>query len=159
MFLDPRFWLAISFLIFLTLLIKYIVPKIITALDNKSKQIANDIEQAKQIKEKAEELLLKTKQYHQESLLYCKKLIDKTKKETEKLLADSQNSLEQELINKTNLAKNRIRQEEEKIIRDIKLNIITSAIKIIEKKSQNLTNHSSSDSLKRAAEDISKMIH
>ena len=34
MFLDPRFWLAISFFIFLALMIKYIMPKIINALEN-----------------------------------------------------------------------------------------------------------------------------
>jgi len=159
MFLDPRFWLAISFCIFLALVFKYIIPKIINVLDNKSKHITNEIEQARQMKEKAEQLLLEAQKYHQESMLYCQKLILDTKNATEKLLADSRNDLELELIRRTNLAKDRIKQEEEKTIRDIKSSIILAAIKIIEEKSNNLPSQSSSAIARIATIDISKMIH
>ena len=159
MFLDPRFWLAISFFIFLALMIKYIMPKIINALDNKSKHIADEIEQARQMKERAEQLLLEAKKHHQESLLYCQKLLTDTKNAAEKLLADSRNDLEQELIRRTNLAKERIKQKEEKTIIDIKIAIILAVIKIIEEKSHNLPNQSSSKIAEIATIDISKMIH
>ena len=86
---DSKFWLAISFFIFVALIIKYALPKILAALDNKSKQIANDIEQAKQMRQKAEQLLLEAKKHHEESLLYCQKLISNAQKEADKLLLDS----------------------------------------------------------------------
>jgi F-type H+-transporting ATPase subunit b len=159
MFLDPRFWLTISFSIFTILLIKYVLPKILVALDNKSKQIADSIEQAKQMKEKAEQLLLEAKKYHEESLVYCQKLIHDAKEEADKLLSDSKKELAGELLKKTNLAKERIKQEEEKTVREIKSNIIASAIKIITNKSNNLSVESSSAIAKKAAADISKMIH
>jgi len=159
MFLDPRFWLTISFLIFTILLIKYVLPKILAALDNKSRQIADSIEQAKRMKEQAEQLLLAAKKYHEESLAYCQKLISDAKAEADKLLSDSKKELEEELLTKTNLAKERIKQEEEKTVREIKSNIIAAAIKIITDKSDNLSVESSSAIAKKAAADISKMIH
>jgi F-type H+-transporting ATPase subunit b len=156
---DSKFWLAISFFIFVALIIKYALPKILAALDNKSKQIANDIEQAKQMRQKAEQLLLEAKKHHEESLLYCQKLISNAQKEADKLLLDSKKELEAELLKKTNLAKDRIQQEEEKTVREIKSNIIAAAIKIIADKSNNISAESSSALAKRAATDISKMIH
>jgi F-type H+-transporting ATPase subunit b len=159
MFLDPKFWLTISFLIFTTLIIKYVLPKILNTLDNKSKQIANDIEQAKKMREEAEKLLIDTKNYHEDSLLYCQKLIEDAKKEADKLLSDSKKELEAELLKKTNLAQERIKQEEEKTIREIKSNIIASAIKTISNKASNLTIASSSIMTKKAAADISKTVH
>lgn len=158
-FSDPRFWLTISFGIFLTLMLKYVMPKIIAALDNKSKQIANQINEARQMKEKAEQLLLAAKKHHEESLLFCQKLIEDAKAEAAKLLADSQKSLTEELGKKTNLAKERISLEEEKTIREIKSGIISAAIKIIETKAANLSGNSAADLSKKAIDDISKMVH
>ncbi len=159
MFLDPRFWLTISFLIFVALIAKYVLPIILAALDNKSKQIADKIKQAKQMMQKAEQLLIEAKKYHQESLSYCQKLISDTTEEAEKLLADSKKDLEAELLKKTNLAKERIKQEEDKTVREIKSNIIAAAIKTIENRSNNLSTESSSAIAKRAATDISKMVY
>jgi F-type H+-transporting ATPase subunit b len=159
MFLDPKFWLSVSFLTFCALMAKFAVPKILAALDNKSKQIVNEIAQAEKMRQQAEQLLLEAKKYHEETLLYCQKLISDAGKETEKLLADSKNELAAELLKKTNLAKDRIKQEEEKTIREIKSNIIATAIKIIESKSHNLSGESSSLLAKKAVSDISKMVH
>ncbi len=159
MFLDPRFWLTVSFTIFFVLVLKFILPKILKALDNKSKQITDDMEQAKKMREKAEELLLAAKKYHEESLTFCQKLLDDAKKEAEQLLIDSKNELAAELAKKTSLAQERIKQEEEKTIREMKTNIIAAAIKTIEAKSQTLSTESSSLIAQKAAIDISKMVH
>lgn len=158
-FSDPRFWLTISFFIFLTLILKYVMPKTIAALDNKSKQIADQINEAKKMKEKAEQLLVEAKKHHEESLLFCQKLIEDAKAEAAKFLADSQKSLAEELNKKTNLAKERISLEEEQTIREIKSGIISAAIKAIETKAANLSGNSATDLSKKAIVDISKMVH
>ena len=158
MFSDPRFWLAISFCIFLALLIKYVFPKIAAALDSKTKQIADQISAAKQMRESAEQLLLEAKKHHDESLQYCHKLIENAKDEAEKLLADSQRALEEELSKKTNLAKEKIKLEEEKAIREIKTEIIRSAITAIENKATNLSGNSTSEISKKAISNISAML-
>ena len=50
---NEKFWLAIAFLTFVGLIIKYVGPKITKSLDQKSKEIAEEILAAKEMKEKA----------------------------------------------------------------------------------------------------------
>ena len=58
---NEKFWLAIAFLSFVALCIKYVLPKINKALDTKSKKIAEDILMAKKLREQAEKLLEEAK--------------------------------------------------------------------------------------------------
>ncbi|MFT6332379.1 MAG: F-type H+-transporting ATPase subunit b [Lentimonas sp.] len=159
LFSDPKFWLSISFLLFIVLMIKYAAPLIIAMIDNKSKQIANDIEQAKKMKIESEKLLESAKKYHEESLSYCQDLIKNAHQEGEKLLEESHKSLESEINRKTHLAKERITSEKEKVIRDMKSKIIDTAIKIIENKATKISDKSSSDLSAKFIANISKTIH
>jgi F-type H+-transporting ATPase subunit b len=159
MFLDPKFWLAVSFFIFLFLAIRYVMPKIMGLLNFKTKQIAEEIDQAKHLKQRAEQLLLEAKSYHQESLLYCQNLVIDAKQEAEKFLMNSKNNLATEISRKTTLAKEQIKQEEERMIREIKFDIISAATKAIEEKSYNLSNQSALEINQLATANINKMIN
>jgi F-type H+-transporting ATPase subunit b len=150
MFLEPKFWLAISFFTFVALMIKYALPLIIKMIDDKSKQIAKDIADARNAKEEAENLLAEAKKYSEESKKYCQKLIDDAQNEAAKILADSQKSLEDEINKKTDLAKERIKNEEEKTIREIKSNIIDAAIKNVAKKAANNSEKDAAELVERA---------
>ncbi|MCE3255123.1 MAG: hypothetical protein K0R25_617 [Rickettsiaceae bacterium] len=159
MFLDPKFWLAISFLLFLCLVIKYVMPKILALLDDKSKQVADEIAQAKQLKEEAEKLFSDAKKHREESLEYSKKLIEDAKNEASRLLADSQRALEEEIAKRTSLAKEKIKTEEEKAIREIKSEIINSAIKIVEEKAANISSNQAAQLSAKSIENISRIIN
>ena len=87
MHLDPKFWLAISFFIFLGLMIKYALPAIIKMIDQGVKKVSNDIFQAIHAKEEAEKLLAEAEKYYQESLTLSKKLIADAEIEAANLIA------------------------------------------------------------------------
>lgn len=157
MFLDPRFWLAMSFFIFSFLMIKYVMPIITRAIDGKRKQITNEINQAKSLKEQAEKLLADAKKYNTESLIYSQKLIGEAKDLASNLLSESQKSIEAEIRKKMELAKERIALEETIAIREIKSHIISSAIRIFEEKAQKISDDSSITINKKAISDISKI--
>lgn len=157
MFHDPAFWLAVSFLIFVGLIAKFALPFIIRSLDDKTKNIAKQISDAKEMREQAEKLLKDAKKYHEESLLFSQKLIEDAKIESANLLSETQRSLEEEIAKKTSIAKERIKSEEEKVIREIKSGIIEAAIKVIETKAAGLANNSPFN--KQAINNISKTIH
>ncbi|MFT5703869.1 MAG: F-type H+-transporting ATPase subunit b [Rickettsiales bacterium] len=158
-FSDPTFWLAVSFSIFTALILKYVLPKITAALDNKSKQIADDIAKAKNSKEQADQFLIDAKKHYEESTRHCQKLIEDAKNEGKKLFEDAEKSLEVEISKRTSLAKERITAEEEKIVREIKSGIISAAIKAIEIRAANISSDSAKDFSKKSINDISKMIH
>ena len=65
---NEKFWLAIAFTSFVLLILKYVRPLIIKALDNKSKQIAEEILAAKEMKEKALRLLERAEKSYEDSI-------------------------------------------------------------------------------------------
>jgi F-type H+-transporting ATPase subunit b len=157
-FSDPKFWLTISFLIFFLLMLKYVMPKITSLLDDQSKRIADQISQAQDLKNQAEKLLIESKKQYESSLIYCKKLIDDAKSEGENLLKDSQKSLEEEIKKRTLLSKERIKAEEDKAIRELKSSIIESAMKIVESNAVKISKDDSSNITKESINDIEKLI-
>ena len=131
----------------------------IKALDGKSKKIADEINQAKLLRQKAEELLAQAKKHHEETIEHSKYLVEESKDLAKKLLDDSRKMVSEEVNKKLSLAKDRIKQEEVNVIREIKSSIIFSAIKTIEEKAHKLSDNSSSTIAKKAIEDIGKTVH
>ena len=81
---DEKFWLAIAFLAFIALLIKYAKTSILNAINQKALDITKAISDAKKAKEDAEKLLKEVEQYQLESKSYAQKLISDAQKEVEK---------------------------------------------------------------------------
>jgi ATP synthase F0 subunit b len=153
---DEKFWLAIAFLAFAILLAKYVWPHIAKALDANSRKIAEDLLAAKEMKEKAEKLLKDAEKFLQESEAFATKLTSDAENEASKIAEDAQNALEEEIKKKTDSAISRIKTEEGRMTREIKIQIVNSAIdqlsqgsnfnsadqeKLIEKSIKNLETH------------------
>ena len=132
---DEKFWLAIAFFSLLILIIRYALPKIAKSLDDKSKSIAEEILAAKEMKEKAQKLLNDAEKFYQESLSYSQKLAKDAEAEAQKLANESAQMLEAELKKKTAAALERVKMEEERVIREIKLRVVNEAMEAL---SQNL---------------------
>ena len=64
---NEKFWLAIAFVAFLALLLKFARTAITKSLDDKSKAIAEEILAAKDLKEKAVKLLAHAEKFSSES--------------------------------------------------------------------------------------------
>lgn len=125
---NEKFWLAVAFLGFATLVIKYVSPRIIKALDAKSKKIAEEILAAKELKEKAIKLLERAEKYYQESERFAQKLVKDAEAESQKFVAEAKRLLEDEVNKKTAASLTRIKLEEESAIREMKVKIIASAM-------------------------------
>jgi F-type H+-transporting ATPase subunit b len=125
---DEKFWLSVAFFFFLILAIKYVWPKLAKALDDKAKQISEEILAAKNIREKAEKFLLIAEKHYQESITYAEKLMKDAELDAQRLIKESQEILEKEIAKKTSAALDRIKFEEEIAIREIKEKIISSAM-------------------------------
>jgi len=127
--MDEKFWLAIAFTSFVTLIVKYVWPNIKKSLDAKSRAIAEEILAAREIRQKAIILLDETKKYQIEAQNYAKKLISDAENEAKKFATEAQATLENEIKKRTAAAEDRIKMEEESAVREVKNNIINSAFK------------------------------
>jgi F-type H+-transporting ATPase subunit b len=133
---NEKFFLALSFLAFLAIIIKLLAPKLSKSLDETSKKVAEEILAAKEMKEKAVKLLASAEKYYTESTSYADKLLKDAETEAEKFLAEAQKSISEELDKKTAAAQNRIKFAEENAIQDIKNSIITAALNTVEVESE-----------------------
>jgi len=125
---DEKFWLALAFLAFITALFKFVFPKITKLLDSKCKKIAEDILEAKKIRESAQKLLEEAKVFHKHSIEHSQKIILDAIEEAKKIENISKKSLEDQIQKISNLALERLKNEEAFAIRQVKSNIINEAI-------------------------------
>ncbi len=157
---DEKFWLAVSFIGFITLIIKYVIPPIKLSLDAKSRQIAEEILAAKEMKEKAALLLEKAEIYCQESYQHAEKLIRDAEIESQKLIESSILALELEVKKKTDSALERIRNEELATIRQVKTQIVNYAVENLNKTlSQNMSDEKHIYLMNQATQDLEKITH
>ena len=134
MTIDATFWVAISFLIFVGVIIYFKVPqKIDDSLNESIKKIKESLDDAEKLKDEAKNILSE----------YDSK-VSKSKEEIKNLITDAKNQAEQNII-KTNeefhkVIENRKKSAEEKIkqmkvqaIKDVKNSSVDIAISSVEK--------------------------
>ena len=85
MIIDASFWVAVSFLIFLGVLIYFKIPqKIKDVLEENISKIKNQINEAENLKEEAKDILIEHEKKISNSKSEVKLMIDKANDESEK---------------------------------------------------------------------------
>ena len=157
--LDPKFWASQAFWLILVFVILYIslskfyLPKIKSNLDNRENKIKEDLENANKFKEQSE---AKLKEYGL--------ILDKAKKEVNKIHFDSKTALDRDIQSKKEVIEKEIEKEilkAQKEISEFKKNSISSIQNISENITANIIENISGDklnesSVKSAVEEISK---
>ena len=157
--LDPKywasqaFWLILVFIILYVSLSKFYLPKIKSNLDNRENKIKEDLENANKFKEQSE---AKLKEYGL--------ILDKAKKEVNKIHFDSKTALDKDIQSKKEVIEKEIEKEllkAQKEISELKKNSISSIQNISENITANIIENITGDklnesSVKSAVEEISK---
>jgi len=156
---DEKFWLAIAFLTFVGLVVRYVMPSLTAKLEEKSRQIAEELLAAKEMKEKAEQLLIETKKRHEEALAFSQQLIKDSVIESQKYFEESLKLVEAEIAKKVMAVENRIKQEQERVVREMKIKIIDSAINAVQNNLHNMQKSQSSSLTTKSIDDIAKIVH
>ena len=157
--LDPKYWASQAFWLILVFVILYIslskfyLPKIKSNLDNRENKIKEDLENANKFKEQSE---AKLKEYGL--------ILDKAKKEVNKIHFNSKTALDKDIHSKKEVLEKEIEKEilkAQKEISELKKNSISSIQNISEYITANILENISGDklnesSVKSAVEEISK---
>jgi len=119
--IDATFWVAISFLIFIGLLIYFKIPQKITNILNENiKNIKNQIYDAEQLKEEAKNILSDHEKKISNSKNEIKNMIDKANDDAEKNILKINAEFHTLVENKKKSNEQRIRQMKEEAFKDIK---------------------------------------
>ena len=121
MIINATFWVAISFFIFLIVLIYLKVPqKINTSLAEKIKDIRKELEEAEKLKVEAKNLLSDYENNIDKSKRESKKIIDNATKEGEKIILEKTKIFHLIMENRKKNAELKIVQMKENAIKEIK---------------------------------------
>ena len=98
MTIDATFWVTVSFFIFFAGLIYLKVPqKVGGLLDEKIKQIKNELDEAEKLKNESKNLLSNYENKIDESKKETKEIINYSKKQSEKMIIEKTNKFHQDM--------------------------------------------------------------
>jgi F-type H+-transporting ATPase subunit b len=119
--MNPTFWVGVSFAILLFFAVRAKVPAMITkALDDRAASIKSEIEEARRLREEAEKLLADYKRKHAEAESEAKAIIDNAKREAETMAAETRRSLKEGLERRTKVAEEKIARAEAQAVSEVR---------------------------------------
>ena len=90
MFEDPEFWVALAFVIFLGILVKFGVPKMaLSALDSRSDRIRQALDEAHRLRSEAQDVLAQYQKKRDEAEKEAQAIIENARIEAERLAAEA----------------------------------------------------------------------
>ena len=135
MAIDATFWVAISFVIFISVLVYFKIPKKINETLNKMIfDIKSEIDESERLRNESKALLDKAQNKLDSAVLDTKKITDQAKKDSEKLVIEMNDKFHKISEIKKNLAQSKISQMKESAIKEIKnasVKIATDSVKKI----------------------------
>ena len=131
---DATFWVAVSFVIFFGLLIYFKIPQNVNNLLSKMiVEIKNEINESEKLRSESKELLDNAQSKLNSVSVETKKIIDRAKSESDKLVIDMNDKFHKSAEVKKNAAKNKINQMKETVIKEIKDTSIKIAVSSVKK--------------------------
>lgn len=126
---DPEFWVAVSFFIFVGLILYLQVhKKLAAALDSRAEQIAKEIEQAQALREEAANVLADYRRKQRDADKETKAIVDLAMKEAESLAAETRASMKEHFERRMKLAEGKIARAEADALREVRAAAVDAAV-------------------------------
>ena len=134
MSIDATFWVAISFFLFIGLLVYFKIPqKINEILNQLISNIKNEIDESEKLRNEAKVLLDNSQNKLDGASEEADKIIDQAKKDSEKLVIEINEKFHKSAEIKKKLAETKIAQMKETAIKEIKDTSIKIAVDSVKK--------------------------
>ena len=148
MTIDATFWVAISFFIFLGILVYFKIPeKVKNVLDENISNIKNQINEAEKLKEEAKNILSEHEKKISNSKAEVKSMINKANENAEKNIIKTNEEFHNLMENKKKNAGEKIKQMKNQALKDIKNTSVKIAIESVEKLLKNSMDKSKLDKI------------
>ena len=134
MVIDSTFWVAVSFFIFVIVLIYFKIPKKVNETLNKLiSDIKNEIDESEKLREESKIMLNNAQNKLDSAKSEVKEISDRAKQDSEKLIIEMNDKFHKMSDIKQNLAKSKISQMKEAALNDIKKASISIAVDSVKK--------------------------
>ncbi len=141
MLTSPDTWVLVSFILFVALLVYYQIPsKIANALDSRADKIKAELDEARRLREEAQEILADYQRKRRDAEKEAEDIIALARSEAQAYAEKSQQNLKETLERRVRLAEEKIARAEEQAVLEIRSRsadvAITAAETIIAKELQ-----------------------
>ena len=134
MFYTPDFWVAVSFLAFVGLLVKMGVPgQSTTMLDDRASLIRKELDEARRLRDEAQDLLADYQRKQRAADDEAKAIIEQARREAEAIKADSERNLKESLERRTRMAEEKIARAEAQAVGEVRAAAVDLAMKASER--------------------------
>ena len=134
MIIDATFWVAISFILFIGLLVYFKIPqKVNEMLNQLIVNIKNEIDESEKLRNEAKNLLDKSQKKLDSANSETLKITDQAKKDSENLVIEINEKFHKSAEIKKKLAETKISQMKEAAIKEIKDTSIKTAVDSVKK--------------------------
>ena len=134
MVIDGTFWVAVSFIIFILVLVYFKIPQKVNEILNKMIfDIKNEIDESERLRNESKILLDKAQSKLDNATVETNKITDQAKKDSEKLVIEMNDKFHKMSEIKKNLAQTKIFQMKESAIKEIKDASIRTAVDSVKK--------------------------
>lgn len=127
--MDATFWALVALIIFFAVLVYVKVPALIgKSLDQRSNRIRDELEDARKLREEAQQLLADFQRKRKEAEKDAVDIVNAAKHEAELLLADAKQKTEDYVARRTALAEQKIGQAERDAVNEVRANAVDIAV-------------------------------
>jgi F-type H+-transporting ATPase subunit b len=127
--MDATFWALVALIIFLAVVLYMKVPALIgKALDRRSNRIREELEEARKLREEAQQLLAEFQRKRKEAEKDAVDIVNAAKHEADLLLADAKQKTEDYVARRTALAEQKIGQAERDAVNEVRSSAVDIAV-------------------------------
>jgi F-type H+-transporting ATPase subunit b len=127
--LEPEFWVAVSFFVFLAVVIYLGVhKKIASALDARAAAITKELDEAKRLRQEAEKVLADYRRKEGNAVKEAEAIIGLAAKEAEILAAETRRSIKELFERRMKLAEDKIARAEADALREVRAAAADAAV-------------------------------
>ena len=127
--LDATFWAFISLILFIGIIVYMKVPGMVTkGLDDRSDKIRNDLEEARRLREEAQQLLAEYQRKRKEAEQEAESIVSAAKREAEAMAQDAERKTAEYVERRTALAEQKIAQAEALAVAEVKSSAVDMAV-------------------------------
>jgi F-type H+-transporting ATPase subunit b len=131
---SAEFWVGISFLMFIGIVLYYRVPRMIArALDERAEAIRKELDEARRVREQAQALLADYQRKHRGVDGEGEAIVTQAKREAEAYAQETRASLKEALERRTRLAEDKIARAESQAIDEVRAAAVEAAIAAAER--------------------------
>jgi F-type H+-transporting ATPase subunit b len=128
LFADPEFWVFLAVVVFAIVVWKPARRAVVGTLDERATRIRGELEEARKLRDEAEQLLADYRQKEREAAADAQAIIAHARDEAARIATQSARDLQQSLERRQRLAEERIAQAEAKALDEIRAAAVDVAI-------------------------------